>query len=105
MSAALGVFIIAIAGEFTLLIYLRDRRGQGRGERGPASPISWSPRARRTRLLAASLDGSPHIEELFSEHLLQARDLYQKYAAAYAEQVAATIARVCRSKASRSKPA
>ncbi len=46
--------------------------------------------------LAASLDGSPHVEELFSEHLLQARDLYQKYTAAYAEQLAATIARVCR---------
>ena len=46
--------------------------------------------------LAASLDGSPHVEELFSEHLLQARDLYQKYAAAYAEQLAATITRVCR---------
>ena len=25
--------------------------------------------------LAASLDGSPHVEELFSEHLLQSRDL------------------------------
>lgn len=46
--------------------------------------------------LAASLDGSPHVEELFSEHLGQARDLYQKYAAAYAEQLAATITRVCR---------
>lgn len=46
--------------------------------------------------LAASLDGSPHVEELLSEHLLQARDLYQKYAAAYAEQLAATITRVCR---------
>jgi AcrR family transcriptional regulator len=46
--------------------------------------------------LAASLDGSPHVEELFSEHLVQARDLYQKYAALYAEQLAATIARVCR---------
>jgi AcrR family transcriptional regulator len=46
--------------------------------------------------LAASLDGSPHVEELFSEHLLQARDLYQKYAAAYADQLAATITRVCR---------
>lgn len=46
--------------------------------------------------LAASLDGSPHIEELFSEHLVQARDLYQKYTTAYAEQLAATIARVCR---------
>ena len=46
--------------------------------------------------LAASLDGSPPVEELFSEHLLQARDLYQKYATAYAEQLAATITRVCR---------
>jgi AcrR family transcriptional regulator len=45
---------------------------------------------------AASLDGSPHVEELFSEHLVQARDIYQKYSAAYAEQLAATIARVCR---------
>ena len=46
--------------------------------------------------LAKSLDGSPHVEELFSEHLLQARDLYQKYAAAYAAQLASTITRVCR---------
>src|SRR6478736_7224605 len=46
--------------------------------------------------LAASLDGSPHVEELFSEHLVQARDLYQKYTAAYAELVATTIERVCR---------
>jgi AcrR family transcriptional regulator len=46
--------------------------------------------------LAASLDGSPHVEELFSEHLLQARDLYQKYTTAYAELLAATIVRVCR---------
>ena len=45
---------------------------------------------------AASLDGSPHVEELFSEHLLQARDLYQKYAAVYAKQLTATIERVCR---------
>jgi AcrR family transcriptional regulator len=46
--------------------------------------------------LAASLDGSPHVEELLSEHLVQARDLYQKYGAAYAEVVASTITRVCR---------
>src|SRR5215216_5550757 len=45
---------------------------------------------------AASLEGSPHVEELFSEHLLQARDLYQKYTTAYAEQLAETITRVCR---------
>jgi len=46
--------------------------------------------------MAASLDGSPHVEELFSEHLLQARDLYLKYTAVYAQHLAATIARVCR---------
>ena len=33
---------------------------------------------------------------MFSEHLLQARDLYQKYTTAYAEQLAETITRVCR---------
>jgi AcrR family transcriptional regulator len=44
----------------------------------------------------ASFDGSPHIEELFSEHLVHARDLHQKYAALYGGQVAATIERVCR---------
>jgi AcrR family transcriptional regulator len=52
--------------------------------------------AAKLRQLAGSLDGSPHVEELFSEHLLQARDLYQKYAASHAEQLAAMIARVCR---------
>src|SRR3954468_19492509 len=46
--------------------------------------------------LIAPLEGSPHVEELFSEHLLQARDLYQKYASHYAEQLTATIERVCR---------
>ena len=46
--------------------------------------------------LIAPLEGSPHIEELFSEHLLQARDIYQKYAAHYAAQLTATIERVCR---------
>jgi AcrR family transcriptional regulator len=50
----------------------------------------------RLSQLVASFDGSPHIEELFSEHLLQARDLYQKYAGLYAAQGAATIERVCR---------
>src|ERR1700681_4056374 len=43
-----------------------------------------------------SFAGSPHIEELFPEHLLQARDLYQKYASLYAAHGAATIERVCR---------
>ena len=50
----------------------------------------------RLRQFIASFEGSPHVEELFSEHLLQARDLYQKYAAHYAAQGAATIERVCR---------
>ena len=49
----------------------------------------------RLRQLVASLEGSPHMEELFSEHLVQARDLYQKYAALYAEQLATTIEKVC----------
>jgi AcrR family transcriptional regulator len=50
----------------------------------------------RLRQFIASFAGSPHIEELFSEHLLQARDLYQKYASLYAAHGAATIERVCR---------
>src|SRR5260370_19859394 len=45
--------------------------------------------------LIASLEGSPHIEELFSEHLVHGRDLYQKSAVLYAAQLAATIDRVC----------
>lgn len=49
----------------------------------------------RIGLLSAELDGSPHIEELVEEHLTQARDLYQTYAARFADEVAATIARVC----------
>jgi AcrR family transcriptional regulator len=50
----------------------------------------------RLRQVIASFDGSPHIEELFSEHLFQARDLYQKYAGLYVEQGRATIERVRR---------
>jgi AcrR family transcriptional regulator len=50
----------------------------------------------RLRQAIASFDGSPHIEELFSEHLVQARDLYQKYATLYGEQLVATIERVRR---------
>jgi AcrR family transcriptional regulator len=46
--------------------------------------------------MITSFEGSPHIEELFSEHLLQARDLYQKYSALYSAQTVATIERVCR---------
>jgi AcrR family transcriptional regulator len=52
----------------------------------------------RFRYLLSSLDGSPHVEELFSEHLAQARDLYQSYAGRFAGEIAATIARVCRSR-------
>jgi AcrR family transcriptional regulator len=52
--------------------------------------------AGRLTQLIASFDSSPHIEELFSEHLIQARDLYQKYGGRYAEQGVATIERVCR---------
>jgi TetR/AcrR family acrAB operon transcriptional repressor len=50
----------------------------------------------RFTLLIASLDGSPHIEELFSEHLVHAGDLYQKYAGLYAAQGVATIERIRR---------
>jgi len=50
----------------------------------------------RLRQVIASFDGSPHIEELFSEHLVQARDLYQKYAGLYVAQGRATIERVRR---------
>jgi AcrR family transcriptional regulator len=50
----------------------------------------------RLKALFASLEGSPHIEELFSEHLAQARDLYQSYATRFADEVATTIVRVTR---------
>jgi AcrR family transcriptional regulator len=50
----------------------------------------------RFTFLIASLEGSPHIEELFSEHLVHARDLYQKYAGLYAAQGVATIERIRR---------
>jgi AcrR family transcriptional regulator len=50
----------------------------------------------RLRHLIASFEGSPHIEELFSEHLALGRDLYQNYARAYGAQIAGTIERVCR---------
>ncbi|WP_407155368.1 TetR/AcrR family transcriptional regulator [Bradyrhizobium sp. STM 3557] len=50
----------------------------------------------RLRVLFAELQGSPHLEELLSEHLAQSRDLYQTYSARFGEEVAATIARVCR---------
>ncbi len=51
--------------------------------------------AARLGRFVASFDGSPHIEELFSEHLIQARDLHQHYAALHEAQSAATIERIC----------
>ena len=50
----------------------------------------------RIREVIAPLEGSPHIEELFSEHLLPARDIYQKFSTRYAAQLASAIERVCR---------
>jgi AcrR family transcriptional regulator len=47
----------------------------------------------RLGVLFAALAGSPHLEELFSEHVAQARDLYQT--TRFGDQVAATIKRVC----------
>ena len=52
----------------------------------------------RLKHLLASLEGSPHLDELFSEHLAQARDLYQAYSTRFADEVATTIARVCRAR-------
>jgi AcrR family transcriptional regulator len=50
----------------------------------------------RMSTMIASFDGSPHIEELYSEHLVQARDLYQKYSAIYAERLVETVTRSAR---------
>jgi AcrR family transcriptional regulator len=72
--------------------------GQAAAERteakgGTLADIIVAQVAARLRAFIASFDGSPHVEELFSEHLLQARDLYQHYAALHDAQVAATIER------------
>ena len=50
----------------------------------------------RMQTMIASFDGSPHIEELYSEHLVHGRDLYQKYSSLYAERLVTTIARIVR---------
>jgi AcrR family transcriptional regulator len=50
----------------------------------------------RLQAMVAPLSGSPHVEELFSEHLIQARDLYQHYAVLHDAQVAAAIGRAIR---------
>lgn len=62
----------------------------------PLADIVVAQVAARLQAFVASFDGSPHIEELFSEHLIHARDLYQHYAALHDAQVAATIARTVR---------
>jgi TetR/AcrR family acrAB operon transcriptional repressor len=51
--------------------------------------------ARFARFIA-SCDGSPHVEELFSEQLIQARDLYREYAARFDAELTATIERARR---------
>jgi AcrR family transcriptional regulator len=50
----------------------------------------------RLQAMVAPLSGSPHVEELFSEHLIQARDLYQHYAVLHGAQVASAIGRAVR---------
>lgn len=50
----------------------------------------------RLKTMIASFDGSPHIEELYSEHIVQARDLYQTYSALYMQRLVATVARIAR---------
>src|SRR6516225_498979 len=52
----------------------------------------------RLGVLFAALEGSPHLEELFSEHLAQARDLYQTYSVRFEAEVTATIARIRRAR-------
>jgi len=52
----------------------------------------------RLGVLFEALQGSPHLDELYSEHLAQARDIYQSYSARFGEQVGATITRVCRAR-------
>jgi AcrR family transcriptional regulator len=54
--------------------------------------------AARFGAMFAALEGSPHMEELFTEHLAQSRDLYQTYAARFTDEIAATITRVCRAR-------
>jgi AcrR family transcriptional regulator len=52
----------------------------------------------RLRTLFAALGASPHLDELFSEHLAQARDLYLASSVRFGAEVTATIARVCRAR-------
>jgi TetR/AcrR family acrAB operon transcriptional repressor len=64
------------------------------GERLPGIVIALA--AARLKTIVAAFAGSPHVEELFSEHLIHARDLYQHYAALHDAQVAAAIGRAVR---------
>jgi AcrR family transcriptional regulator len=52
----------------------------------------------RLNQFIASFDGSRYVDELFSEHLVQARDLYYRYGALHAAQATATIEDICRKK-------
>ncbi|OKO87875.1 TetR family transcriptional regulator [Bradyrhizobium sp. NAS80.1] len=52
----------------------------------------------RLGALFAALEASPHLDELFSEHLAHARDLYQAYSVRFGAEVASTIARVRRAR-------
>ncbi len=62
-------------------------------EGGSLADILTAQIAARFQRFIASFDGSPHVDELFSEHLLQGRDLYQTYAAVYDAQLAGAIER------------
>lgn len=70
--------------------------GKAEQEDGTLADILVAGMTARMGTMIASFDGSPHIEELYSEHLVQARDLYQKYAAIYAEGLVAIVARTAR---------
>jgi AcrR family transcriptional regulator len=52
----------------------------------------------RLKQFIASCEGSPYVDELFSEHQVQARDLYYRYAALRAAQATATIEDICQKK-------
>lgn len=57
----------------------------------------------RLGALFAALHGSPHLEELTTEHHAQALDLYQAYSTRFTAEIAGTIARVCRARGLRLK--
>jgi AcrR family transcriptional regulator len=65
---------------------------------GSLADIMVAQLAARLGQFIASFDGSPYVEELFTEHLVRARDLYYRYAALHAAQATATIEDICRKK-------